>query len=104
MAPAKASGQKTSAARHKKGAATPKEVRGKKPVKKAMKAKAKADAKPPKDPQEDDGNRRDRNKDRFLKLHKHELPQTIQKLLDSTSSHAQGKLINKLVVKDESGQ
>ena len=54
-------------------------------------------------PAQESDNRRGRNKDRYLKQHEHELPQTIQKLLDDTGSHAQGKLINKLVVKDADG-
>jgi hypothetical protein len=91
MAP-KGSGGKTPKAATTSSAKQPMKAAGKKVAKSAMKA-------PP--PETD--NRRDRNKDRYLKQHKHELPQTIQKLLDDTGSNAQGKLINKLVVKDEHG-
>ena len=94
MAPAKASGGKTPKAATTSSAKPAMKAAGKKVAKKAMKA--------PAPPQESD-NRRDRNKDRYLKQHKHELPGTIQKLLENTGSHAQGKLINKLVVKDEDG-
>ena len=92
MAPAKASGGKTPKAATTSSAKPAMKAAGKKVAKPAMKA-------PP--PESD--NRRDRNKDRYLKQHKHELPGTIQKLLENTGSHAQGKLINKLVVKDEDG-
>ena len=92
MAPAKASGGKTPQAAKTSSAKPAMKAAAKKGVKKVMK-----------EPEQENGNRRDRNKDRYLKQHKHELPQAIQKLLAETGSHAQGKLINKLVVKDEDG-
>ena len=92
MAPAKASGGKNAKAAKTSLAKPAMKAAAKKGVKKVMK-----------EHEQENSNRRDRNKDRYLKQHKHELPQTIQKLLDDTGSHAQGKLINKLVVKDEDG-
>ena len=47
---------------------------------------------------------KDRGKDRFCKLNKHELPGSIQKLLDDSATHEQGRLINKLVVKSSDGR
>ena len=47
---------------------------------------------------------KDRNKARYAKQHKHELPEDIQKLLDESGSHEQGRIINRLVVKDANGQ
>ena len=47
---------------------------------------------------------KDRNKNRYLQNNKEELPQQVQKLLQESSKHEQGKLINKLVVKDADGR
>ena len=47
---------------------------------------------------------KDRGKNRFCKMNKDELPMPIQKLLDEASTHEQGRLINRLVVKDPTGR
>ena len=68
---------------------TPMKASGKKIIK-AMKATV-----PP--------SHKDRNKNRFCKQNKDELPWSIQRLLDDSSTHEQGRLINKLVVKNSDG-
>ena len=47
---------------------------------------------------------KDRGKNRYLLANKEELPQQVQKLLQESGKHEQGKLINKLVVKDADGR
>ena len=47
---------------------------------------------------------KDRGKARFCKQNKQELPGRIQKLLDESGTHEQGRLINKLVVKSSDGR
>ena len=45
-----------------------------------------------------------RNKARYLQGHKADLPENVQKLLDESSCHKQGKIINDIVVKNSSGK
>ena len=45
-----------------------------------------------------------RNEARYLQGHKVDLPEDVQKLLDESSCHKQGKLINDIVVKNSSGK
>ena len=79
-------------------------MKAKPPAKTPMRASKKTKSKPMKATKPEKSEHKDRGKARYCKLHKHELPEDIQKLMDDSGSHEAGRLINKLVVKDADGR